>query len=195
MIRRPPRSTLFPYTTLFRSRRGHESAHEPEAVEHHLHYGHEAVSGAGGVGNDVVRGWVVAVVVHAHHDRDVLALGRGGDHDLLRTGGEVLRRRVAVGKAPGAFEHQRHAEILPRELLWLLDGRDADLPAVHDEAIALRLYAPRKAAVDRVVLEEVGERLGVGDVVHCDEVDGGRLRRHRCPHDVAADPAESLDPD
>src|SRR6185312_5581128 len=25
MIRRPPRSTLFPYTTLFRSRRGHSS--------------------------------------------------------------------------------------------------------------------------------------------------------------------------
>src|SRR5438874_3234241 len=25
MIRRPPRSTLFPYTTLFRSRRGHPS--------------------------------------------------------------------------------------------------------------------------------------------------------------------------
>src|SRR2546427_8981865 len=24
MIRRPPRSTLFPYTTLFRSRKGHE---------------------------------------------------------------------------------------------------------------------------------------------------------------------------
>src|SRR3712207_6902922 len=26
MIRRPPRSTLFPYTTLFRSRRGHGEA-------------------------------------------------------------------------------------------------------------------------------------------------------------------------
>src|SRR5438034_11423864 len=26
MIRRPPRSTLFPYTTLFRSRRGHATA-------------------------------------------------------------------------------------------------------------------------------------------------------------------------
>src|SRR2546429_5597129 len=43
MIRRPPRSTLFPYTTLFRSRRpdqaGEEEApppigHEPERVEH-----------------------------------------------------------------------------------------------------------------------------------------------------------------
>src|SRR2546426_2797158 len=27
MIRRPPRSTLFPYTTLFRSRRAHLAAH------------------------------------------------------------------------------------------------------------------------------------------------------------------------
>src|SRR5258708_10783338 len=32
MIRRPPRSTLFPYTTLFRSQRGHEpSLQLPEA--------------------------------------------------------------------------------------------------------------------------------------------------------------------
>src|SRR2546427_9058806 len=35
MIRRPPRSTLFPYTTLFRSQRAHQACerheHEPEA--------------------------------------------------------------------------------------------------------------------------------------------------------------------
>src|SRR2546427_6973493 len=29
MIRRPPRSTLFPYTTLFRSRVAREDAHQP----------------------------------------------------------------------------------------------------------------------------------------------------------------------
>src|SRR5256885_12730958 len=29
MIRRPPRSTLFPYTTLFRSRTRNSAAHEP----------------------------------------------------------------------------------------------------------------------------------------------------------------------
>src|SRR5688572_32685907 len=36
MIRRPPRSTLFPYTTLFRSRqpgRGHQRRHEPRRRE------------------------------------------------------------------------------------------------------------------------------------------------------------------
>src|SRR2546428_3371491 len=32
MIRRPPRSTLFPYTTLFRSRTGDQDRHEPNGV-------------------------------------------------------------------------------------------------------------------------------------------------------------------
>src|SRR3712207_7053369 len=32
MIRRPPRSTLFPYTTLFRSRRGRRLARAPRKV-------------------------------------------------------------------------------------------------------------------------------------------------------------------
>src|SRR5258707_9139507 len=31
MIRRPPRSTLFPYTTLFRSADDHHSAREPDS--------------------------------------------------------------------------------------------------------------------------------------------------------------------
>src|SRR2546430_11374216 len=37
MIRRPPRSTLFPYTTLFRSHGGEDEAAEPRDVEHGLH--------------------------------------------------------------------------------------------------------------------------------------------------------------
>src|SRR2546422_7510713 len=39
MIRRPPRSTLFPYTTLFRSvlqqQRGHRAAHDVRVAEDH----------------------------------------------------------------------------------------------------------------------------------------------------------------
>src|SRR5258708_28439367 len=34
MIRRPPRSTLFPYTTLFRSIRAYKSAQFTSAIEH-----------------------------------------------------------------------------------------------------------------------------------------------------------------
>src|SRR3712207_7102048 len=58
MIRRPPRSTLFPYTTLFRSRRPcrgtgqvAEAAHpelrgsKPESRDHQLQHGHAEVHG------------------------------------------------------------------------------------------------------------------------------------------------------
>src|SRR3712207_7064042 len=44
MIRRPPRSTLFPYTTLFRSGRGAEPARELRAVhDRHLVVGDDEV--------------------------------------------------------------------------------------------------------------------------------------------------------
>src|SRR2546426_2130948 len=43
MIRRPPRSTLFPYTTLFRSRRRHRGRAHREPGAHPLyHAGHQS---------------------------------------------------------------------------------------------------------------------------------------------------------
>src|SRR2546422_8287045 len=51
MIRRPPRSTLFPYTTLFRSHRG-----EPDLREHRpVHELHERVDHRLGVYDDLDR--------------------------------------------------------------------------------------------------------------------------------------------
>src|SRR5260221_1783656 len=45
MIRRPPRSTLFPYTTLFRSRRARPVIHQLGAVHGHLGGGDHRVPG------------------------------------------------------------------------------------------------------------------------------------------------------
>src|SRR5256885_11814961 len=39
MIRRPPRSTLFPYTTLFRSQRRRQAPITRDVVPEHLHAG------------------------------------------------------------------------------------------------------------------------------------------------------------
>src|SRR2546426_11823430 len=46
MIRRPPRSTLFPYTTLFRSQAGRPRAHRPRRGREIIHHG-EADGDAG----------------------------------------------------------------------------------------------------------------------------------------------------
>src|SRR2546429_5229103 len=50
MIRRPPRSTLFPYTTLFRSRRGRGNREVAE-----LHTSNRRQSRRGGAGGDAVQ--------------------------------------------------------------------------------------------------------------------------------------------
>src|SRR2546422_4485259 len=65
MIRRPPRSTLFPYTTLFRSVRHHAGRDEGAAV----------VRPQAGVGAGVVERAHVVDVVGDHAD----AHGRGRD--------------------------------------------------------------------------------------------------------------------
>src|SRR3712207_8127314 len=48
MIRRPPRSTLFPYTTLFRSHRLIAMVHQviPEAAEEDVYWSYHMLSGA-----------------------------------------------------------------------------------------------------------------------------------------------------
>src|SRR5256885_15945097 len=90
MIRRPPRSTLFPYTTLFRSPcRGRDGSHR----------------GCGHIGELVCRtgGAGAAPRGHAHIDR-ARGLGRRGGSDL----GVAVDREAAGGRA--AESHGRSEE-------------------------------------------------------------------------------------
>src|SRR3712207_8311038 len=67
MIRRPPRSTLFPYTTLFRSLRGGEAGQRV------------AVEGVGPPGRLVPRAVLVADDLDGDDDAVDAELVRGGD--------------------------------------------------------------------------------------------------------------------
>jgi Signal transduction histidine kinase len=56
MIRRPPRSTLFPYTTLFRSNEGHlPEGLDPEELFEPFQRGAEATSSGVGLGLYIAR--------------------------------------------------------------------------------------------------------------------------------------------
>src|SRR2546430_17591845 len=76
MIRRPPRSTLFPYTTLFRSHRPGRAAHPARA-----HRSQPSRGGARGEGLVIAALWVIALaqggapVVTATVDRTRLGVG------------------------------------------------------------------------------------------------------------------------
>jgi hypothetical protein len=52
-------------------------------------------------------------VVHAHHDGEVLVLGRSRDDDLLRAAGDVGARLRGVGEQPGRLDDDVGAEVGP----------------------------------------------------------------------------------
>src|SRR4029078_12900640 len=85
------------------------------------------------------------------------------------------------------------AEVAPRQLGGIRLRKHLDLAAVDADG-AVRRLDPQQRAVDRVVLEQVGQRAGVRDVVHGDDLDvrAGLLRG---AEDIAADAAEAVDPD
>src|SRR5260221_5343063 len=64
MIRRPPRSTLFPYTTLFRSRK----SQSPAVDELGIHYQYQ------------VGRWIIRELGEKHHIRQSGPPGRSEEH-------------------------------------------------------------------------------------------------------------------
>ena len=185
---------------------GHQAFLNAKALlEEHVDERSEAVGGAARVGDDVVLGGVVLVVVHAHHDGDVLALGRGGDDDLLGTGDEVALGLLGLGEEAGGLDDDVHVVSLPGELVRGLGADDMDVLAVDHEDVVLGLVRAglaggnraREAALGGVVLQEVGEVVGGNEVAHGDDVDvlPDEALLDEGAEDEAADAAETIDGD
>ena len=105
----------------------------PTSFQQHLDHRRQAVGGAGGIGNDVVLGRVVLVLVDAQHDGDVFILRRGGDDDLLHRRAQVRLGLGRVGKVPGRFHHNLRAHVGPGQLGRILLREHLDLLAVHGD--------------------------------------------------------------
>src|SRR3712207_7588633 len=90
MIRRPPRSTLFPYTTLFRSRR------RPRARERLSGVGKETVAAPGPRPAEKVRN--VALVGHAAAGKTTLAEARSEEHTSELQSRQYLVCRLLLEK-------------------------------------------------------------------------------------------------
>ena len=75
----------------------------------------------------------------------------------------------------------------------ILHGADPDLAAVDEDRLALGRDLGVERAVHRVVLEQVRERLGVGEVIDGHDLHVTRLEGR--PKEHAADPSEPIDSD
>src|SRR6201999_2748080 len=144
---------------------GHQALDDAEVLQQDLGHRRHAVGGAGGVGDDLVVGRVVLVVVDAHDDGDVLLLGGGGDDHLLGAAGDVRLGGRAGHEAAGGLDHDVHPEVTPGQVGRVALGEDLDRLVADDDRVALDGDRLGEPPGDRVVLQQVGHRLQVGQVV------------------------------
>ena len=167
---------------------GHGTLDDAELVVEHLGEGREAVGGAGRVGHNV-GGGVVVIRVHADDvGGDVVALGGGGDDNLLGASLDVLAGAGAVEEDTGALDDDVDLHLLPGEVEGVAIGHDGDVLAVDgDGGVIDNLHVGVEGAEDGVVLEEVSRGLGAAGLVDADDLEGGvGAAGHPAADEVAA---------
>src|SRR5215216_7449457 len=105
----------------------------------------------------------------------------------------MLARPLAVGEPSVVFNDEIDSEILPGQLFGIFRRENLDRLAVNQDPIFLRLDGALEHAMDRIVLEQMRERLCVGEVVDCDELEFLVVQR-RTKY-VPSDAAEAINAD
>ena len=176
---------------------GHQALGDAEAfLQQHVHDRREAVGGAGGVGDDVVVGRIVKIVIDAHHHDQVFALGRGGDDDLLGASLDMALGFLGLSEQSGGLDHDIHAEFLPRQAAGFAGADDFHLIAVDKEGVvSLVSHLTRERALCGVIFHQVGEVVSRDDVAHGHHVDrvADEALFYHCTISQSADSAESVD--
>ena len=170
----------------------HHALLDAERVVEDLDHRGKAVGRAARVGDDVL----VArerVLVDTQHDRLDAALGRGRDDDLLGAALEVQPGALGVGEAARRLDDHVGAEVAPGQVGGVPLGEHLEAVPVDHEFVALGRHVAGEDAVHGVVLEEVRERLGVGEVVDRDDVEVGAAALEDGAEHEAADAAEPVD--
>src|SRR5690606_5048650 len=118
-------------------------------------------------------------VVHAVDNRRHFdAAARPAEDDVFRAGVDVLVRVGILGEDAGALEHQLDVHVVPRELRRVALAQVGNrLPVDHQLAVA-GFDLPAIRPVDRVVLQQIGDVLQFGNVIHGDQLKAGRVQQN-----------------
>ena len=171
--------------------RRHQAALDAELLVDDLAEGREAVRGAGSVGDDVLAR--VGRVVHAINEHRGRVLRRSGHDDLLGTGRDVSARLLVREEQTRRLNDDLGTDFVPLEGSRILLGREADSLAVNDEVRAIDLDVVLEDAVHGIVLQHVGEVVGIEQVIDAHDLDVVREVFNSRAENHAADAAEAVD--
>ena len=104
-------------------------------------------------------------------------------------------RLFGVGEVAGRLDDDVDAELAPRELRGVALRQHLDLFAVDGDRALTEADLAGEGAEHGVVLQQVSQRLGVGEVVDRDDLDVAAVRSRDGAVEVAPDAAETVDAD
>ena len=99
---------------------------------------------------------------------------------------------LGLGETTGGLDDHVHVQVGPGQLGRVTLGQDLDGLVAHTDEVLADLEISLEGAENGVVLEQVRERLGVGEVVDRDDFDVAATSGDRAP-EIAADPTEAVD--
>src|SRR5258708_32618388 len=107
-----------------------------------------------------------------------------------------MRGGLVLGdEEAGAFERDVYAHVLPRKLRWVALGVDLDLAIAEADRVALDRDPAGKAAMHRVVAQQMCVGLDRAEIVERDHFDVLAAGLGDGAQDVAADAAKPVDGD
>ena len=134
------------------------------------------------------------VVVEASKEQGDLAgcFRAGCENDPLGAGRDVTVERLLRPVLAGRLQHYVDAEVRPRDVAGFPGVEKCDLFVVISKRPVAIGHGHREAAVDRVILEQVGEGFGIGDVGDGHDVEVISIMDK--PKEVPPDPSETHQP-
>ena len=170
---------------------------------HDLGHGSEAVGGAGGVGQNVVLGGIVHVLVHAHDHGEVRLLGGSGNDDLLGAAFQMNGGLRSAAEDAGGFHHHVHFQGLPGQVVGVALGKAGHVPvadlhhgavdAAHGGLFGSHFAGEGGGAVGGVVLEQMEIGIGVHQVIDGDDFGAVGILAVHGAEDLTTDTAEAVD--
>jgi len=171
----------------------HRSADDLELIVDNLGYWRQAVRCARSIGNNVMFGRIVLIVIHAHDNGDVFVLSRSRNDDLFHRATHVLLGIFCIGESSRGLDHNLRANGSPIQLRRVLLGKYADSLVVDLYAVPARSDVMGKIAQNRIVLKQVRESFRIGQIVNRYELQI-RIIKSRTKN-VTSDTPESIDAD
>ncbi len=154
---------------------GHKTTLNPEIIQDHLGYRSKTVGGTGCIGDHMMNGAVILILIYSHNKCFHISFGRSRDHDLTGPCTDMLLSAVTIPEQTGTLGNILYTSSFPWDIGGITMVGHQYSAAINGEAILITLHLTIINPHHRIIFQKVGE----GSII-CEIIDRGDLNICKC---------------